>query len=296
MIRSMTGYGRGECTLLDRKFTVEIKSVNHRYNDITIKQPRVLNAFEDSLRKMISREVFRGKTDVYINMETYSKDDIRVSVNTPLADAYAEQIKALRDRYDMYPKTIQVDTLLNYPDIFIVEKNMDNDQKHQEIWEALETALSMALNSFIKMRTTEGAAIYSDILEKKASISALTARVKERAPFVAREYGEKLRQRISEALNTTALDEARLLTEITLMADRACVDEELTRLESHIEQLGTILNNTEPNGRKLDFLVQEMNREVNTIGSKSNDLEITKLVVELKSEVEKIREQVQNIE
>ncbi|MDR2648517.1 MAG: YicC family protein [Clostridiales bacterium] len=296
MIRSMTGYGRGECTLHDRKFTVEIKSVNHRYNDITIKHPRVLNAFEDSLRKIIGREVFRGKTDVYINMETYSKDDIRVSVNMPLSDAYVKQIKSLCARYDMYPKALQIDTLLKYPDIFVVESNMYDEQARLEIWEALESALKMALNSFIEMRTAEGSALYADILVKRAAVSDLVGRIKTRAPFVAREYGEKLRQRIAEALNITALDEARLVTEITLMADRACIDEELTRLESHIAQLETILNNAEPNGRKLDFLVQEMNREVNTIGSKSNDLEISKLVVELKSEVEKIREQVQNIE
>ena len=296
MLRSMTGYGRGECFLHDRKFTVEIKSVNHRYNDITIKQPRTLNMFEDSIRKKISGDVFRGKTDVYISMETYSRDDIRVYINTPLADAYVEQIKALTARYDLYPKELKADTLLGYPDIFIVEKNPDNDKAHAEIWEGLEAALTSALSGFIGMRAAEGKAMYHDILEKKAYISGLTARVKARAPFVAVEYGDKLKRRLADALSMPDMDDTRLLAEITLMADRSCVDEEITRLESHLNQLEAILNDEEPSGRKLDFLVQEMNREVNTIASKSNDLEITKLAVELKSEVEKIREQVQNVE
>jgi len=295
MIRSMTGYGHGECFLHDRKITVEIKSVNHRYNELTIKQPRVLNVFEDPVRKKISREVFRGKTDVYINMETFSKDDICLNVNTPLADAYVEQIKALCGRYDL-PIALQSDTLLRIPDIFVVEKNLNNEKAHDEIWETLENALTEALSGFIKMRSAEGAALYNDILNKRTNISALVNQVKLRAPYVASEYGEKLRQRLTNAMNTPALDEARLITEITLLADKACIDEELTRLDSHISQLETILNNIEPNGRKLDFLVQEMNREVNTIASKSYDLEISKLAVELKSEVEKIREQVQNIE
>jgi len=296
MIRSMTGYGRGECFLYDRKFTVEIKSVNHRYNDLTIKQPRLLNSFEDSIRKKIGREVLRGKTDVYINMETYSKDDIYINVNTPLADSYVEQIKTLNARYDLYPKTLHVDTLLRFPDIFVVEKNLINEQTQAEIWEALEIAINDALNSLIKMRTMEGAFLYNDILEKKTRLSDLIGRVKIRAPFVTQEYSEKLRQRLTEALNTAIIDESRFITEITLFAERTCIDEEITRIESHISQLETILNIAEPNGRKIDFLVQEMNREVNTIGSKSNDLEISKIVVELKSEVEKIREQVQNIE
>ena len=233
MLRSMTGYGRGECFLHDRKFTVEIKSVNHRYNDLNVKQPRFLNAFEDGVRKIIGREVFRGKTDVYISMETYSKDDISINVNIPLADAYVEQIKAINARYDMYPKELHVNTLLNYPDIFIIEKNMDNEKAHAEIWEGLETALASALKNFIEMRSAEGKALYTDILEKKAYIADLTGRVKKRAPFVAVEYGEKLKQRLADTLNSTVLDETRLLTEIALIADRACIDEELTRLESH---------------------------------------------------------------
>jgi len=292
----MTGYGRGESFLYDRKFTVEIKSVNHRYNDVTIKQPKILNGFEDSIRKIIGRDVFRGKTDVYISMETYSKDDICINANIPLADAYIEQIKALYARYDLYPKELQANTLLGFPDIFTVEKNPDNEKAHAEIWEGLQTALQLALSGFITMRTSEGKALYEDILAKKTYIAGLTERVKERAPYVALEYGEKLKQRLSDVISSSVLDEARLLTEIALLADRACIDEELTRLESHLSQLETILDNSDPNGRKLDFLVQEMNREVNTIASKSNDLEITKLAVELKSEVEKIREQIQNVE
>ena len=296
MIRSMTGYGRGECFLYDRKFSVEIKSLNHRYNDITIKQPRILNNFEDSMRKIIGREIFRGKTDVYVNMETYSKDDIYISVNTPLADSYVEQIKAICSRYDLYPKTLQADTLLRFPDIFIVEKNMDNEQSQAEIWETLKTALCEALNNLIEMRAAEGEALYKDILDKKTTISAIIGCLKERAPLAANGHAEKIRQRLEEALDTPVFDESRIIMEITLLIEKSCIDEEVTRLESHISQLDKFLNDIEPNGRKLDFLVQEMNREVNTVSSKSSDLEISKLVVELKSEIEKIREQVQNIE
>jgi len=296
MLQSMTGYGRGESFLYDRRFTVEIKSVNHRYNDLSIKLPRALNMFEDAVRKVITREVSRGKTDVYIGMETYSKEDIRINLNIPLADAYADQIKALIARYGLYPKELQVSSLLAYPDIFVIEKNPDNEKAQAEIWEGLEAALMYALLSFLNMRLREGKALYNDILEKKAYIEGLAGRVKARAPLVAAEYGDKLKQRLADAMAAPMIDETRLLTEIALMADRACVDEELTRLESHLSQLGAILDSREPSGRKLDFLVQEMNREVNTIASKSNDLEITKLAVELKSEVEKIREQVQNVE
>jgi len=296
MLRSMTGYGRGQCFVHDRKFTVEIKSVNHRYNEVTIKQPRILNSFEDAIRKIIGREVFRGKIDVFIGLESYSKDDVWLNVNMPLADAYLEQLKALNARYDLYPKELQTSMLLSCPDVFTVDKNPGNEKSQAEIWEGLETALTIALSGFVKMRSAEGTALYNDILEKKACIAGLTARVKERAPFVAVDYGEKLRQRLAGAINISSLDETRLITEITIMADRACIDEELTRLESHLNQMDAILDNNEPIGRKLDFLVQEMNREVNTVASKSNDLEISKLAVELKSEVEKIREQVQNVE
>jgi len=292
----MTGYGRGECLLHDRKFVVEIKSVNHRFNDLNIKQPRILNGFEDSIRKIIGREVFRGKTDVYINMETYSNDDIHISINTPLADSYVEQIKEISERYDLHPKALQTDTLLRFPDIFVVEKCLINEQSQSEIWEALQNAVNHALKNLVEMRTTEGSSLYKSIIEKKSRLTQLVGCIKTRAPFVAQEYSERLRQRLSEAMDAVALDETRFLMEITLFTEKACIDEELTRLESHINQLEAVLSNTQPNGRKLDFLVQEMNREINTISSKSNDLEISKLVVELKSEVEKIREQVQNIE
>jgi uncharacterized protein (TIGR00255 family) len=292
----MTGYGRGECLLHDRKFVVEIKSVNHRFNDLNIKHPRILNGFEDSIRKIIGQEVFRGKTDVYINMETYSNKDIHISINTPLADSYVEQIKAINERYDLHPKTLQSDTLLSFPDIFIVEKCLINEQSQSEIWEALQGAVSDALSNLIEMRIKEGSSLYESIIEKKARLIDLVGSIKTRSPLVAQEYSERIRQRVSEAMDTVALDETRFLMEITLFTEKACIDEELTRLESHISQLESILHTTQPSGRKLDFLVQEMNREINTISSKANDLEISKLVIELKSEVEKIREQVQNIE
>ena len=295
MIQSMTGYGKGECVLYNRKFSVEIKSVNHRYNDITIKLPRVMNAFEDKMRAILTAGVSRGKTDVYVNYETFSQEDIKVTLNEALADAYMERLTALDTRYALN-ETPSLSLLARFPDVLSVEKNADTDETAAEMWEALENALRMAVERFVAMREREGAALKADILKKCEQIKGIVANIKERSPLIAQEYREKLIARVQEALGESDIDESRLILEVTIFADRSCVDEELTRLDSHLAQMGSILNESEPIGRKLDFLVQEMNREINTIGSKSNDLEITRLVVDAKSEIEKIREQVQNIE
>jgi len=295
LIQSMTGYGKGECVLYNRKFSVEIKSVNHRYNDITIKLPRVMNAFEDKMRAILTAGVSRGKTDVYVNYETFSQEDIKVTLNEALADAYMERLTALDTRYALN-ETPSLSLLARFPDVLSVEKNADTDETAAEMWEALENALRMAVERFVAMREREGAALKADILKKCEQIKGIVANIKERSPLIAQEYREKLIARVQEALGESDIDESRLILEVTIFADRSCVDEELTRLDSHLAQMGSILNESEPIGRKLDFLVQEMNREINTIGSKSNDLEITRLVVDAKSEIEKIREQVQNIE
>lgn len=295
MIKSMTGYGRGEYSLHNRKFTVEIKSVNHRYNDISIKLPRVMNTFEDKIRKKMGEEVSRGKTDVYISFETFSKEDIRINLNTALSDAYVDELNEIRKRYSI-ADPIRLDTIARFPDIITVDKSMDDQKTMEEMWETLEAALLIALEQFVRMRQAEGSALKNDITTKAGLISGMVGKIKARAPLLADEYRERLRARLSEALGDPAIDETRLLQEIAIFADKSCIDEEITRLESHIIQLEDILNERDSVGRKLDFLVQEMNREVNTIGSKSNDIEITKIVVNLKSEVEKVREQVQNIE
>ncbi len=292
MIRSMTGYGRGENEANERKAIVEIKSVNHRYNDISIKLPRTINYLEDKIRKTLMAKIFRGKTDVYITFDTFSSDDIAIEVNEHLAEAYIDKINYLRDKYDLDGNDT-LSLVAKFPDVIKVEK-VDEDE--DVIWSTLLPALEEALNRFISMRETEGNALAGDILKKADSIEKLVGAVKERSPLVVEEYKEKLRARINEILGSIEIDEDRLAVEVAVFADRGCIDEEITRLYSHIEQLRSIFREGGLIGRKLDFLIQEMNRESNTIASKSNDITITKATIELKSEIEKIREQIQNIE
>lgn len=295
MLRSMTGYGRGECTLYDRKVVVEIKSVNHRYGDITLKIPRLMNPLEEKLRKKISSHILRGKVDVYVSLEAFSKDDVAISLNEPLADAYVKVLQCIQSRYNLQD-SICTSLVAKFPDVVSVERNVQNDQVLQQIWEALSTALDLALQKFITMRQTEGQALAEDIAARISCAKAGCSQLKERAPAVIEEYTSKLRKRMDELLGNLQVDEGRLLTEVAVFADRTCIDEEITRLESHILQMLEVLQQPHAIGRKLDFLTQEMNREVNTIGSKSNDITLTRVVVDLKSEIEKIREQVQNIE
>lgn len=296
LIKSMTGYGKGEGVLHNRKFVVEIKAVNHRYNDITIKMPRIMNSFEDKIRTMLSAEISRGKTDVYINYETFSKDDIKINLNTVLADAYAEQLLALRNNYSGFKDDISLALIAKFPDVINVERNVENEDALSQMWEALTIALNGAVAQFVAMRCREGEALKVDLLKKNAIIKQLAKSVEERSPLVVEEYRKRLSARIAEALGDIAPDESRLLTEITIFADKSSIDEEVTRLSSHLEQMEAILQEDDSVGRKLDFLVQEMNREANTIASKSSDLELTRLAIDIKSEIEKIREQVQNIE
>lgn len=293
MIKSMTGYGRGENVKDGRKFTVEIRSVNHRYNDITIKMPRAMNYIEDIVKKKLTQQISRGKTDVYIFFETLSKDDINISLNEALVDAYIEKLSYIKQKYNL-KDDISLSLLMGIDDIVTVEKNIiDKDI----IIETLMPAVDTALTEFIKLRQTEGMALKKDIIVKLENMINLVNQIKDRSPKVVIEYRDKLQARLNELLTgNNQIDELRLITEVTIFADRCSVDEEITRLLSHISQVKSILDEQEAVGRKLDFLVQEMNREANTIGSKSNDIEITQITVDLKSEIEKIREQIQNIE
>lgn len=293
MIKSMTGYGRGENVKNGRKFTVEIRSVNHRYNDITIKMPRAMNYIEDMVKKKLTQQISRGKTDVYIFFETLSKDDISISLNEALVDAYIEKLSYIKQKYNL-KDDISLSLLMGIDDIITVEKNIiDKDI----IIETLMPAVDKALSEFIKLRQTEGMALKKDIIVKLENMTNLVNQIKIRSPKVVIEYRDKLQTRLNELLTlNNQIDELRLITEVTIFADRCSVDEEITRLLSHIDQVKSILDEQEAVGRKLDFLVQEMNREANTIGSKSNDIEITQITVDLKSEIEKIREQIQNIE
>ncbi|MGE4213324.1 MAG: YicC/YloC family endoribonuclease [Anaerotignaceae bacterium] len=293
MIRSMTGYGKGENEAHDRRFTVEIKSVNHRYNDITIKSPRFMNYLEDKIRKTLTQKIFRGKTDVYINFETFSENDVAIKMNEHLAKAYLEKLNYLELTYGITSNS-KLDLVAKFPDVISVEKV---EEDGDVIWETLEPALSSAIDNFIVMRETEGEALKEDIFKKGDKIKAITDTIKERSPIVVEEYKEKLKNRLTELFDKSPVDEQRIAQEITIFADKACVDEEITRMYSHIEQLKQIFVSGDATiGRKLDFLVQEMNREANTTGSKSNDIKITQAAIELKTEIEKIREQIQNIE
>ena len=294
-VRSMTGYGRGEFTAEDRKFTVEMRSVNHRYNDITVKLPRFLISLEDRIKKKTAENVFRGKTDIYISFETLSSEDVEVKLDEALAAAYAEKLKHLRDILGV-PQADDgriLELTARFPDVITVEKA----QKEEEVlWEILLPALENAVSRFLAMRETEGENLKQDILQKGEKIRALVAGVKERAPLVVEEYREKLNRRLEDILGNVEVDPQRVAQEVAVFADRGCIDEEITRLESHLIQLDGILREGGQVGRKLDFLVQEMNRESNTIASKANDVQIVQATIALKSEIEKIREQVQNLE
>lgn len=294
-VRSMTGYGRGEFTAEDRKFIVEMRSVNHRYNDITVKMPRFLTSLEDRIRKKAAESIFRGKTDIYISFETLSSEDIDVKLDETLAAAYAEKLRQLQEvlKLTRLEDSRILELTAKFPDVMTVEKA----QKEEGVlWEALLPALEEAVAHFLAMRETEGENLKRDILLKGEKIRGLVAEVKERAPLVAEEYREKLERRLEELLGNAAVDPQRIAQEAAIFADRGCIDEEITRMESHLAQLGDILQEGGQVGRKLDFLVQEMNRESNTIASKANDVAIVQATIALKSEIEKIREQVQNLE
>lgn len=293
-MKSMTGYGRGECTMYERKFTVEIKAVNHRYNDITVKLPRAIMGFEDEIKKAISKKVFRGKLDVFVNFESFSQEDVNISVNEPLAKSYTETLRKLKSDLQL-EGDVTIEMVSKFPDVITVDKNISNENTENEIRECLMKAVEDATDAFVAMREVEGETLKKNIIEKVAFVNDALQKIEERAPFVSKDYRARLEAKLAD-LDEIKVDESRLLTEVMLFADKACIDEEITRLHSHISQMYSIVEESVPVGRKLDFLVQEMNRETNTIGSKSNDIQITNHVVDIKSEIEKIREQIQNIE
>ena len=293
-MKSMTGYGRGVCTMYERKFTVEIKAVNHRYNDITVKLPRAIMGFEDEIKKAISKKVFRGKLDVFVNFESFSQEDVNISVNEPLAKSYTETLRKLKSDLQL-EGDVTIEMVSKFPDVITVDKNISNENTENEIRECLMKAVEDATDAFVAMREVEGETLKKNIIEKVAFVNDALQKIEERAPFVSKDYRARLEAKLAD-LDEIQVDESRLLTEVMLFADKACIDEEITRLHSHISQMYSIVEESVPVGRKLDFLVQEMNRETNTIGSKSNDIQITNHVVDIKSEIEKIREQIQNIE
>lgn len=293
MVCSMTGFGSGTCEINGREFTVEIKSVNHRYCDIFVKMPMFLNCFDDSIKKNIGKRVFRGKLDVFVSYKDKTECSDVVEVNHSLATAYYNAIMSIAEKNSLR-EDVSASYLSRLPEVMKISNEVGDEE---ELAKPLMTALDEAVSGLLAMRQKEGEALKADILQKKDNIFEMIAVVEKRAPLVVAEHKEKLENRINDLLNgKTIVDENRLATEVAFFADKSAIDEEITRLKSHVSQLETILNMDCPVGRKLDFLVQEMNREVNTIGSKSNDIEITNAVLDMKSEIEKIREQVQNIE
>jgi uncharacterized protein (TIGR00255 family) len=292
MIKSMTGYGRGEISQDGREFLVEIKAVNHRYSDIFVKMPRQVGFLEDRVRELVGRTISRGKIDVFVTYYNYSEEARHVTFDEALAKTYISAVESLRDKYGL-KDDITVSLISKYPDVLRVEQEEEDEEC---LWSLLKVAVENALASLIRMRETEGEGLKNVLLERTDYIEEIVGKITERAPEVPAEYKMKLTARIAELLDQQPVDENRLAAEVAIFADRCSIDEELVRLKSHICQVREALQMDKPVGRKLDFLVQEMNREINTIGSKANDLTITKHVVELKSEIEKVREQIQNIE
>ena len=292
MIRSMTGYGRAVQMIDGREITVELRSVNNRYLDYTVKLPRMFSFAEDSVKNRVKAAVSRGKVDVYIGVNAAQAADVQVAVNRPVLESYLAALRQIESEYGVRDD-VTVMSLARLPDVFSVEKTEEDEQKlTQDILSVAEEAIAR----YNTMRETEGAALEADLRGRAATILERVALVEQRSPVTVAEYRERLRQKMQEVLQNTAIDEGRILQEAAIYADRIAVDEETVRLRSHLAQLGDMLTKGGAIGRKLDFLLQELNRETNTIGSKCNDLELSNIVVEMKAELEKIREQTQNIE
>lgn len=292
MIKSMTGYGRAEEMIDGKKITAEIKAVNHRYSDYSIRMPRHLLSLEDRVRKLASEYITRGKTDIYISVENFSEADREIVLNEALARSYIDALKKLRDTFDLRDD-ISVGTASRYTEIFKTERIAQDEEK---IWLEIKSVFIKALEDFTAMREREGARILEDLLKRADYMKKLTESIDKRAPEIVKDYEARLYEKIKDTLGDRSIDEARVLTEVAIFSDKVAINEELIRLKSHFDELNVILSGNEPAGRRLDFLIQEINREINTIGSKANDMEVAKTVVELKSELEKLREQIQNIE
>ena len=295
MIRSMTGYGRAQRVYGSRTVTIELRSVNNRYLDCTVKMPRAYISAEDALKGRIQALVARGKVDVFVTVVSAGDKSVTVTVNEPLAKAYLEALYQLSqlDERKQLQEGCTITELARFPDVLTAEKG---EEDLEELKEQLLAVLEEAVNDFSAMRTREGDKLRNDILSRAGRIEELVAMVEERSPGIVADYRARLSAKMAEVLQNTQIDESRILTEAAIYADKVAVDEETVRLKSHLSQLRQMLSQGGAVGRKLDFLIQEFNREANTIGSKCNDIETTRYVVDIKAEIEKIREQVQNIE
>ena len=292
MIKSMTGFGRCEILEGTRKYTVEMKSVNHRYLDVYIKMPKKLYMFESAIRSELKNYASRGKVDIFITLEDFSEANAKVKYNKELAKEYMAHLEQMAEDFNL-DNDIRVSTLSRYPDVLTMEEVQEDEE---ELWKELKQAFKGAAEQFVAARVTEGENLRDDLVEKLDGMLERIAFIEERSPQIVKEYSEKLENKVRDLLGDTKVDEARLLTEVTIFADKSCVDEEIVRLKSHIATTKATLLKGGDIGRKLDFIAQEMNREANTTLSKSNDLAISNCAIELKTEIEKVREQIQNIE
>ena len=292
MIKSMTGFGRCEITENNRKFTVEMKSVNHRYLDVNIKMPKKLNFFESAIRGELKNYISRGKVDVFIAYEDLTEENTSIRYNKQVAAEYLKYLKEMSEEFGL-DNDVRVSTLSRYPEVFSMEEVTVDEE---ELWKILQKAIRTAAEGFVETRITEGANLRNDLIAKLDGMLKLVDFIAQRSPQIIAEYRNKLADKVKDLLGDVQVDEGRLLTEVTIFADKVCVDEELVRLRSHIETTKKTLLEGGSIGRKLDFIAQEMNREANTTLSKANDLEISNCAIELKTEIEKVREQIQNIE
>jgi len=294
LLNSMTGFGRGEAKGLGYHFSVEMKSVNYRFQETIVKMPRTFLSFEDTIRKIIQEKVKRGRIEVYVNLKETEERKRMVKVDKDLTLKYDISLKELAQSLNTTYHT-NIFRLVNLPEVLSVE---EEEIEAEILWPVLENAVQIALAQLLDMRLQEGERLKNDLRQRIVFMQQLVQAIADRAPKVVNEYQERLRERLKDLLdnNNIEIDESRVAMEVALLADKASIDEEVVRLKSHLEEFAQTLSSSEPVGRKLDFLVQEMNREINTVGSKANDLEITKLVVEGKCELEKIREQIQNME
>ena len=289
----MTGFGRCEVSDGERKFTVEMKGVNHRYLDANIRMPKKLNFFESAIRNLLKKSVQRGKVDIFITYEDLSESQVSLKYNEKLAEEYLTYFKKMEESFSL-ENDIRVSTLSRYPEVLTMEEQLMDEE---ELWNGLKKALDGAIKQFVETRALEGENLKTDIINKLDSMLKLVDVIEERSPQIVAEYREKLETKVHELLEDTQIEEGRIAAEVVIFADKICTDEEVVRLRSHILHMKETLQSEESGiGRKLDFIAQEMNREANTILSKANDLEISNIGIDLKTEIEKVREQIQNIE
>ncbi|MGN0398877.1 MAG: YicC/YloC family endoribonuclease [Blautia sp.] len=292
MIKSMTGFGRAEMIDEEKKITVEMKSVNHRYLDVNMRIPKKLSSFEAGIRSLLKRYIQRGKIDLFITYEDYTQSRVSVKYNREIAEQYLQYAEQISDAFHL-DNNVTVSHVMRLPEVFTMEEQAVDET---ELWSSLEKVLREAVERFVDTRIQEGSNLSRDLLEKLDAMYLKVELVEKRSPEILQEYREKLENKLKELLSDVQMEESRIAAEVILFADKICTDEETVRLKSHIDHMKKVLTEEEGAGRKLDFIAQEMNREANTILSKANDLETSNLAIDLKTEIEKIREQIQNIE